>query len=75
MWRETHVEMDEELLKRVESNTMRCARCGLIIPFIFKKGPEYTCPSFTLVEGEPVCYYCYHPEDYEAQIAKRRERK
>ncbi len=66
--------MNEELLKKVESNAMKCTRCGLIIPFIFKKGPEYTCPSFTFVEeGKPVCYYCYHPKEYELQTARRRK--
>ena len=56
--------MDKPLLEKVETNEMRCSKCGLIIPFIFKKGKQYTCPSFTMVNGKPICYHDYHPEDY-----------
>jgi hypothetical protein len=56
--------MKEALLAKVRTNEMRCSVCNKIIPFTFKKGPEYTCPSFTMVENKPVCYYDLHPEEY-----------
>lgn len=62
--------MEEKPLKQLGTNEMRCVRCGLIIPFTFKKGPEYTCPSFTMIEGEPVCYRDYRPIDFESVLKK-----
>ncbi len=56
--------MEEKLLKQLGTNEMRCTKCGLIIPLTFKKGPEYTCPSFTMVDGKPLCYHDYHPHDF-----------
>lgn len=59
--------MDKKLLEELESNQLRCTRCNLIIPFSYKKNQkpaEFTIPSFTLVEEKPVCYKCYHPEEF-----------
>ncbi|MHB8566272.1 MAG: hypothetical protein ACYC7D_00145 [Nitrososphaerales archaeon] len=58
--------MNEELRESLQANEMRCVRCGLVIPYVFERGNEYTCPSFTIVDNSKVCYYCYHPGDYEA---------
>ena len=55
--------VEEKLRERLQKEEVICARCNLVIPYVFKKGARYTCPSFTLVEGETVCYRCYHPED------------
>jgi hypothetical protein len=60
--------MDKDLLKRLEQNELRCSKCNLIIPFTFKRtkkqgNPEFTIPSFTLVDSKPVCYRDYHPDD------------
>ncbi len=58
--------MEEDMLSELELERLRCAMCGRIIPFTFKKKDpkqEFTIPSFTLVESKPVCYRCYHPEE------------
>jgi transcription initiation factor TFIIIB Brf1 subunit/transcription initiation factor TFIIB len=58
------MEMEEEVRKNLQEEKIVCARCGLIIPYVFKKGPRYTCPSFTVVEGDTICYRCYHLDDF-----------
>jgi hypothetical protein len=62
--------MEKELLDRVATNHMKCSKCGFVIPFVFKKGPEYTCPSFTIVDEKPICYHCYHPIEYSSAFKK-----
>ena len=56
--------MEETLLKKMQTGEIRCDRCGLLIPFSFERGKEHTCPSFTIIDGKQICYYCYHPSDY-----------
>jgi len=65
----------ERLPPELELNSLRCHRCGLMIPYTFEKGPQYTCPSFTMMGPEAVCYYCYHPLDYEEARKKRAGKK
>lgn len=69
--------MDKDLLRSLEEGTLKCSRCGLIIPFGFKKGGDYayTVPSFTLVDGSPVCYSCYHPQEFSSIMEKRKGQK
>jgi hypothetical protein len=57
--------MEKELLETLEKGKLICSVCKLVIPFLPKKGPEYTCTSFTIVDEIPICYWDYHPEDYE----------
>lgn len=61
--------MDSELLKKLETNELRCSVCGFVIPFSYpKKGTskqKFTSPSFTLVDSKPVCYRDYHPKEFE----------
>jgi hypothetical protein len=59
------VYMEQLLLQILEKGKLVCSVCKLVIPFVPQKGPEYTCTSFTLVEEKPICYWDYHPEDYE----------
>ena len=57
--------MEEELRNRLQEEKVICGVCKLVIPYVYKKGSRYTCPSFTLVDGDTVCYRCYHPDDFE----------
>ena len=57
--------MDPQLLKKLEKGELVCSVCKLIIPLVPKKGPEYTCTSFTIVDERPICYWDYHPDDFE----------
>ena len=56
--------MDEELRKELQEEKLVCKVCHLIIPYVPKKGAKYTVLSFTMVDGSPICYRCYHPEDF-----------
>jgi hypothetical protein len=56
--------MEEKLSDKIQEEKLVCERCKLVIPYVFKKGPRYTCPSFTMVDEKAVCYHCYHPSDY-----------
>jgi hypothetical protein len=56
--------MEEDLRNRLQEEKVICKVCKLVIPYVYKKGAQYTCPSFTIVEGETVCYRDYHPEDF-----------
>jgi hypothetical protein len=55
--------MEEEFRKKLQEEKVVCKSCKLLIPYVFKKGPRYTCPSFTILDGAPICYRCYHPTD------------
>jgi len=68
---DSKVALEKDFLERVSTNRMKCSKCGLVIPFVFKKGPEYTCPSFTIVDGKAICYHCYHPIEF-SNAGKRR---
>jgi hypothetical protein len=57
--------MEQELLEKLEKGELVCDICKLIIPLTPKKGPKYTITSFTIVDGKPVCYRDYHPDDFE----------
>jgi hypothetical protein len=57
--------MEEDLRKKLQEEELVCSSCKLLIPYVFKKGARYTCPSFTVVDGMPVCYRCYHSVDFE----------
>ncbi len=37
--------MEKELLDRVATNHMKCSKCGLVIPFVFKKGARVHLPE------------------------------
>jgi hypothetical protein len=57
--------MEQELLAKLGKGELVCEICKLVIPFVPKKGPKYTCTSFTIFEGKPICYRDYHPVDFE----------
>jgi hypothetical protein len=67
------MKLDKELLEKLEKNELKCSVCDLIIPFTFKRGEAYTVPSFTLVDGKPVCYSDYHPKEFSLIQEKRRK--
>jgi hypothetical protein len=56
--------LEETLRKKLEEDRLVCQNCKLIIPYVGKKGPKYTVLSFTMVDGAPICYRCYHLEDF-----------
>ena len=56
--------MDDELRKKLQEEKLVCKVCHLVIPYVLKKGAKYTVLSFTIVDGSPICYRCYHPEDF-----------
>jgi hypothetical protein len=67
------MDLDKQLLNKLEKNELKCSVCKLIIPFTFKKGDGYTVPSFTLVDDKPVCYSDYHPKEF-SLIQKKRKK-
>ncbi len=56
--------MDEGLRKKLQEEKLICKVCKLIIPYVPKKGAKFTILSFTMVDGSPICYRCYHPNDF-----------
>ena len=63
--------MDQELFSVLQKGELVCSVCKLIIPFVPKKGPEYTCTSFTIINASPICYWDYHPDDFEGIRRKK----
>ena len=56
--------VEDAFRKKLQEDKVVCKICKLVIPYVPKKGPRYTVLSFTMVDGSPVCYRCYHPNDF-----------